>query len=346
MFYKCPKCQKVWQYPIGKCPECFSELEGIFPTSIKVIGISKVEVPTIFHPKIPYFVLVLEDEEGNRWVQKSVKEYKIGEKLQFEVSTDKNAVSIWRLKYDSLEGIEKVINLLGGLELDENSKVLILPALGAATHPYFRDNISPNFLGAILQFLLENYIKPENIKVGAQSFDEMAVEAKAQKSQLLDICLKNKVTPSDLAKGSFLKKIKGNLNFEISEEVYKSDLILNLPILKMGKSAATENILFLLRKENYLALKYLSSDKEIIENLITLLPQFLTIAEAEFTQDSEKFTHFLGLVLASFNSFNLDRVFFEILRQKELPEILKEIKIEDVPIVGRQIKEVSFKPKI
>jgi len=46
---------------------------------------------------------------------------------------------------------------------------------------------------------------------------------------------------------------KGDL--EISEEVFKVDLILNLPILKIGKASSCENLFFLLKKENYLAQK-------------------------------------------------------------------------------------------
>jgi len=364
-FFKCPKCKKIWQYPIEKCPQCFLNLERMKSEKIKVIGVSKVQIPTIFHPKTPYFVLLLEDynppsslppkgrapENRNRWVQKSIKEYKIGDIIEYETSRDKNAVAIWRIKYDILEAMEKVVEFIGGLEINQDSKILILPTLISLKHSYLAENTSPEFLDAILKFLFKIGIKSENVKVASQSFDEIEIGVKAQKSGLLEVCQKNKVMPFDLTKGNFIKKD----DLEISEEVFKSDLILNLPILKMGKAQATENIFFLLKKENFLAQKYLYPpseseggkeggpsliEKEIFEKLEKEIPQFLTVAEGNYVQDEKGFTHYLNLVFASFNSKNLDSVFFEITKRK-LPEILEDVKIEELKVLGREIDEVA-----
>ena len=339
-FFKCSKCKRVWQYPIEKCPDCFLNLERIKSKKIKVIGVSKVQIPTMFHPKTPYFVLLLEDENGNKWIQKSVKEYKIGgNEFETEVKrNDENAVSIWRVKYDILEAVEKVIDLLGGLKIDPQTKILILPTLISATHPYLTENTSPEFLESTIKYLFENGVGIHNIKVCGQSFNEFPVEASTQKSQLLKVCQELKVLPINLAEKNFLKK--GGL--EISEEVFSADLILNLPILKMGKAQASENLFKLLKKENYLAQKYLSSNEEIFKKLIESLPKILTIAEADSVQKPDGFVAHLGLVLASFNSLILDRIFFEITMEKNLPEILKGIKINGIPIVGREIEEVKF----
>jgi len=344
MFFQCPKCRKVWQHPVGKCPECFLELERMKSEKIKVIGVSKVSIPTMFHPKIPYFVLALEDEKGNKWVQKSTKEYNIGEEFKIESSEDKNAVAIWRFKYDILEGIEKVVELLGGL-LPINwlgAKILILPTLILPRHPYFVENTSPQFLESLIKYLKEKGAKLENIKVVGQSFDETPIEVSVQKSQLLRACQDYKIMPLDLAKTNFAKKTQDNFTVEISEEVFNSDLIINLPILKMGKISASENILKFLKKENYLVLKYLYSNEEIIENLNKVLPQYLTIAEAQSVQKPDQFIAHLGLIFSSFNSLNLDRVFAEVTMMKELPECLKKVKIEDIPIIGRKIEEVQY----
>ncbi|PIV64877.1 MAG: hypothetical protein COS09_02525, partial [Candidatus Nealsonbacteria bacterium CG01_land_8_20_14_3_00_12] len=189
MFYRCSKCKKIWQYPIERCPDCFSDLERIKSEKIKVIGISKVTIPTIFHQKIPYFVLVLEDENGNKWTQKSIKEYKIGDLFKVEPCTDKNAVAIWRIKYDILEAIEKVIELLGGPppNLGWGTKILILPTLVSPKHPYLAINTNPKFLESLIKYLIEIGGDVKNIKVAAQSFDETPIEASAQKSQLLNV---------------------------------------------------------------------------------------------------------------------------------------------------------------
>ena len=346
MFYQCPKCKKVWQYPVDICPECFLALGRIKSAKIKVIGISQITIPTMFHPKVPYFVLVLEDENGNKWVQKSIKEYQIGEMFKVEPCTDREAVAIWRIKYDILEGIETVIELLGGITPHQKSwwgaKILILPTLISPRHPYFAENISPQFLESTIKYLLEKGAKVENIKVSGQSFNEIPIEASAQKSQLLQVCQNFKILPLDLAKTNFIKKTEGEFNFEISEEVFNSDLIINLPILKMGKISATENILKILKKENYLGLKYLYSEEKIIENLNKVLLQYLTLAEAQSVQKPDQFISRLSLIFASFNSLNLDRVFAEVCLSKELPECLKKVKIDDIPIVGRKIEELQY----
>jgi hypothetical protein len=337
-FFQCPKCKRVWQYPIERCPDCFLRLERAKSKKAKVIGGGKTTIPSIFHQKVPYFVYVLEDENKNRWIQKSERELKFGQEIETEKAKDKNSVAIWTVKYDFFEAIEKLVEILGGINLNEKSKILILPTLIKDSHSYFRDNTSPEFLGGAIDFLLENGIQPQNIKVCSQSFDEVEIEKKAQKSGLLEVCQRQKVIPFDFGQGNFVKK--GNL--EISEEVFKADLILNLPILKIGRASSCENLFFLLRKENYLAQKYLYSEIEIFEKLKEQLPEVLTIAEANRVQDKNGIVHYLNLALASFNPKNLDRVFFEITREKELPEMIKEVKIESIEILGRKISEVEF----
>jgi len=340
-FFQCPKCKKKWQYPIEKCPQCFEDLIRMRPEKIKVIGVSKSTAPTLFHPFVPYFVLLLEDEKGNRWVQKSQKEYKIGQDFKITPASEKNAVAVWKIKYDILEGLEMVEKLISGIgNLTEKKKILILPSLTIPNHPHLRDNTSPEFLEAVLKFLIEKGAKTEKIKVASQSFDEIPIESTAVKSQLVEICQKFNITPLDLAKGDFLKKEKDGFNFEISKEIFDSDLIINLPILKIGKMSASENILKLIKKENYLGLKYLHPEEEILENLNKVLPNFLTLAEANYVQKPNKLVGFLGLILASFNVLHLDRVFAEI--TLNTPEELKKIEIKNIPIVGREIEELKY----
>jgi len=335
-FFQCKNCKKIWQQNIEKCPFCFSPLERIRSKKAKIIDVAKVEIPSVFNLKVPYFILLLEDERGNRWVQKTFKEYKVGEEIFFEIAKTKEAVAIFKVKYDFFEAIEKVVELLGGIKISQSSKILILPTLVSVAHPYFRENTSPEFLEATLKFLLESGAKPENIKVASQSFDEVDIVSKAQKSELLKVCQKFKVLPQNLAEGEFLKKE----DLEISKEVFKADLILNLPILKMGRPQATENIFVLLKKENFFAQKYLFSENEIFEKLKKEIPEFLTIAEAKDVQDERKVVHPLNLVFASFSPKNLDRVFIEITNSK-MPEILKDVKIENIEILGREIEDVK-----
>jgi hypothetical protein len=336
-FFKCPKCKRVWQYPIGKCPDCFLKLERVRGEKTKVIGGGKTTIPSIFHQKVPYFVYVLEDENKNRWIQKSEKELKVGEEIEIEKAKNKDAVAIWRVKYDFFEAIEKLVKILN-VKFEKSSKILILPTLVKDSHSYFRDNTSPEFLEATIRFLMENGVEPQNIKVCSQSFDEVETEKKAAKSGILEVSQKQKVILFNLVRGNFVKK--GDL--EISEEVFKVDLILNLPILKIGKASSCENLFSLLKKENYLAQKYLYSEIEIFEKLKNQIPEVLTIAEANRVQDKNGIVHYLNLALASFDPKNLDRVFCEITKEKELPEMVKEVKIESIGVLGRKVSEVGF----
>jgi hypothetical protein len=184
---------------------------------------------------------------------------------------------------------------------------------------------------------LEKKIKLENIRIIAQSFNEISIEGMAQKSGLLDVCLKNKIMPIDLSKLVFVKK--GNL--EISEDVLNADLVLNLAMMKIEKASAADNIFKVLKKENYSALKYLKSEEEIVGELKNYLSNLVNIGEAEFIQKTDKTVVYSGLILGSRSFLNLDRVFSEITTFK-IPEIVKVIEMQNIEIIGRDIKEVRY----
>jgi len=340
MFYYCPKCKQTWQYPIEKCPECFSQLKREDSQVLKVIGVSKTNIPTILHPKVPYFILLLEDEKSRKFVQKSEKEYKIGDEFKIKAAKNKSTVAVWRIKYDLEDALEKLLGLVGEIKINPETKVLILPTLISPKHPYLRENTSPEFLKEVISYFFRKGVRPENVKVAGQSFDEIPIEGSVQKSGLLPVFQELKIAPFNLAQGNFVKKDK----FEVSEELFKNDLIINLPIMKadadLKVKGALFNLLKLLKKENYLSLKYLSSDEEIIQEFKKIIPEILTIAESYKVQRKDGISTFLGIHLAGFNPLNLDRVFAEII-MSELPDYLKSVRIEEIEIVGRQIKEVQ-----
>lgn len=344
MFYRCPKCKRVWQYLIEKCPECFLNLEKIESKNLKVIGISRVTIPSPLHPKVPYFVLLLEDENKNKFVLKSMEEYKIGEKFEIKGKKSKNGVAIWRVKYDLAEAIEKAISLIGGLEINSSKKILILPTLISVCHPHLRENTHPEILDELIKFLIKEGAKRENIKVVGQSFSETPIEAMAKKSQIFSIGEKNKVEFLNLEKANFKRIEKGDLVFEISEEVFKNDLIINLPILKLdqklGVKGAMENLTRFWKRESFLGQKYLYGEEDLILKLKDVLPETLNVADGTIIQKSNQESVILDLILASFNPLNLDRVFAEI-SAIDLPDYLKPFEIKGIEIFGRQIEEVK-----
>ena len=354
MFFKCPKCNKVWQYPIEKCPECFLNLERIKSKNIKVIGVSKVTIPTMPHPSVPYFVLLLEDENGNKWVQKSIKEYKIGaafgeprskgrDKFQVESFQNKNSVAIWRAKYDFLEPIEKLIELLGGISINQDSKILILPTLISPTHPHFAQNTRPEILDALLKFLIKQGVNAKNISVASQSFNDFPIEACAKKSRLADIAAGYGVRLINLVEKGFQKE---NPGFEVTKLLSKNDLTINLPILKidskLGVKGALYNLTKLLKKESFESKKNTLGEEKLLTELKNALPKILTIADGTKILKSNGMNTFLGVIMISFNPLNLDRVFAEI-SMISLPEYLKSTKIEEIKVLGRKIKEIQYK---
>jgi len=346
MFYKCVKCKNKWQYPILKCPECFSATEKFDGKNIKVAGVSIVSIPTLLHPIVPYFGLILEDDKGNRWAYKSTKEYKIGDDFKIETTAERDAVAIWRIKYDIFEAIEKIIGTIEHFKVAKDFKVLILPTLIIPKHSYLAFNTNPQILDGIINFLLKKGIDSKNIKIAAQSFDEIPIKASASKSGLLDICLKHKIAPFDLAQGEFIKEEKDGFVFEISKEALDSDFILNLPILKMdeksGIQGATKNIIKLLKKESYLGLKYLYSEDEILIKLNELLKNCFHVGDGLVIQNTNQYTNFLGILFASFNPLNLDRVFAQVVGSKKLPKYLASLDAKKIKTFGRTIEEVKY----
>jgi len=113
----CRKCNKKWLYPIEKCIYCNEKIEKEIGERTKVIGVSKVNVPSPYHPIVPYYVLILEDEHGNRMPKKSMREWKIGDEYKWQPSDDDSAVSIVKIKYDIYEAVKESLDNCQSLSL-------------------------------------------------------------------------------------------------------------------------------------------------------------------------------------------------------------------------------------
>jgi hypothetical protein len=345
-FYQCKKCNQTWQYPVKKCPDCFLDLVRLKSEKSKVIGISKVNIPSIMHPVVPYFVLLLEDEHGNKWAHKSIKDYKIGDDFVVQKSTSKDAVSIWRIKYNIEHAIEKSIELLNLTDINQNSKILLLPTISTPKHPYLLESTSPEFLEAVLQYLFRLGVDTQNIKVASQSFNDFEIEKILKKSKLIDVCEKNNIEFLDFAKTEFVQKEKNGILVGLSKELFDKDLIINIPILKLnektGPKGATENLIKVVQKDSFLELQQSNKLDILLKVIQDFLPQTLTVADADRIKKSNQFIAYLGLVLAGFSSKNLDKVFLEICMKDVSPKYLNQIKTEDIEVVGRQIDEVKY----
>src|SRR3989338_7132437 len=165
----CEKCSKKWIYPIEKCVYCKSNIKKKKGSKLKVIGMTKVTIPSPMHPIVPYNIILLEDEHGNRMPKKTMREYKIGDKYEIQKAKTDDAVSIAKVKYDIYEAIKEAVELLKGAGLKPGDKVLVKPSIITSAYPYQAVNTNSNFLNALLAVLLEQGIKREDIIVAEQA---------------------------------------------------------------------------------------------------------------------------------------------------------------------------------
>jgi len=81
MIWKCTACNRQWYYPVDKCIFCNKDLILLTSTSFVVKGYTKVLTPSSEHDNVPYYELLLEDENKNLHTRKSFKPYAIGEHI-------------------------------------------------------------------------------------------------------------------------------------------------------------------------------------------------------------------------------------------------------------------------
>src|SRR3989338_4099999 len=108
----CEKDNKKWMYPIQKCIYCKGPIKKQISRKAKVIGITKVNIPSPMHPAVPYNVILLEDEHGNRMPKKTMREYNIGDSYVEPKASSEDAVSVVRVKYDIYEAVKHAIGLV------------------------------------------------------------------------------------------------------------------------------------------------------------------------------------------------------------------------------------------
>ena len=194
----CERDNKKWIYPIKKCVYCRGPIIKQKGRKAKVIGITKVNIPSPMHPIIPYNVILLEDENGNRMPKKTMKNYNIGEEYVIEKAKTDDAVIIEKIKYDPYEALKESINLLESSGMGENDKVIIKPSIIQPAYEYTATNTNPKILDVLITYLKEHKIK--DIIVAEQAMIGNDTLAAAKKSGILDICKKHDVNFVELEK--------------------------------------------------------------------------------------------------------------------------------------------------
>jgi uncharacterized protein (DUF362 family) len=356
--WKCNSCNKVWIYPIKKCFYCKGNIDRIDIKPKKIIGITKVTVPSPLHPIVPYNILLLEDEGGNRIPRKTMKEYRVGGEFIEEKAKTDNAVSIVKTKYDIYDAIKNALELIN-FEISSSSKILIKPNIVIAAYPYQTVCTNPRVVEAIIKLLLDKGINKENISVGEQSvFGEDTIKA-ATKSGILSVCKKYNINFIDLSKTEFEERTIESYKFKISREVLNKDLIINVPVLKthsqLGISGALENMTRVVNVETQKEMSKTNPDEQIA--CLSKYIQYLTIADGTIgMQGTGPFLtgepSFLNLILASRDPVALDTVFCE-LGMFDIPAYIKTASkvgvgnsnLKEIEIVGYELEATKLELK-
>ena len=343
VFYFCKKCKRKWWHPIERCPYCFERLSEAESKNYKVIAEAKVFIPTLLHPKIPYYVLALEGEKGERFIFKSKKEKKVGENFEIKKrKKEEKGVAIWRVRYNFKDAIKKTFEIYN-LSLSSQKKVLIIVTLRAPSYPHLGENTDPKFLEGFLESLFEKGFKESQIKIASQSFSSLPAELLASRSQLLDVAFKNLVEVFDFSKEKFMKIKKEKYIFEISQKISEFDYIFFLPapVLKKDKiEGASFSQSFVLSQENFYGLSYLFKEKmkevflALFQALLEFKKKIFFLCGQERVKKSSGSVGYFNLILLSEDPLLMDEVLFQIFNPQK-----RDKKIQTF---GREIDEVSF----
>ncbi len=84
--WECKICAKQWHHAVDKCLFCGGDVHAISNKKFMVIGVTEVFVPSVEHEAVPYYDLLLEDEQGHKLIKKTFDEYNIGDSLVLDSS--------------------------------------------------------------------------------------------------------------------------------------------------------------------------------------------------------------------------------------------------------------------
>jgi uncharacterized protein (DUF362 family) len=326
----CEKCDKKWIHPVEKCLYCNGDIKKQIGTNLKVIGVTKVHAPSPLHPIVPYNILMLGDENGNRMPKKTIKDYNVEDSYEDKADSSENTVAVVKIKYDFYEAVKEALELMGDVEVNENTKILIKPNLAIPGYSYIGICTNPRVLAGLIQYLIEKGAKKENITIAEQSFF-VPLEKIAKKSGIDNVIKKFGVNYVDISKTEFEEKQEREFTFEVSKIVNDFDLILNVPVIKtdmiVGIDGAFENLTRFLSKKTF---DELAKDPKKAVSALTLLPKifpkFITIGDASIGMQGNGpgmngVPGFYNLIFAARNPVVHDKAVQEVFCLRKLPYV-------------------------
>lgn len=93
MAYRCNHCNKKWDFPVERCIFCGNAINSDEESlKYEILGYSEVHIPSLGNESIPYYVYLLKDENGNKFIKKSFSQCQIGDLFELESNKSQDLV--------------------------------------------------------------------------------------------------------------------------------------------------------------------------------------------------------------------------------------------------------------
>ncbi|OIP98413.1 hypothetical protein AUK40_01595 [Candidatus Wirthbacteria bacterium CG2_30_54_11] len=172
MYYRCTACQQTWYYPIDRCVFCHQPVTRVTPEKFTIRALTEVQIPSREHQKVPYTVLLLEDEHGQTHTRKTFQSYRVGETIEdTTAAASQRTVIATKIRYSLDEAADRLFRLMGPLSIENKSKIAILSSC---------TDSDPALLVLLVDHLLKNGAQTDNITIGERFADDKAI-TKAKK---------------------------------------------------------------------------------------------------------------------------------------------------------------------
>ncbi|MBS7622261.1 DUF362 domain-containing protein [Candidatus Bathyarchaeota archaeon] len=286
MVWFCPNCSLEWSYPVKYCTNCRKETGKKDSSRYVVVGFTQISIPSPKNETVPYYVVLLEGDSGGRILKKTFKEPRLGDEFREVLSGGRTLVSVSRVKYDISGSVAKVLNLLGDVKINETQKVLIKPNLSFPANASSGVVTNPLVVEGVIEYLLSNGARREDILVGDSCAIGFDMNSILRKSGLGEVCERMGVEFIDLEEcGTVLREIEisgEKFRIEFADEVFKRDLIVNLPVVKThfqaGVSLALKNMKGCAKSQSKKYMHRFGLQKAIAY-MNLLLPKYVTVAD-------------------------------------------------------------------
>lgn len=314
MYYQCKQCNKTWYYPIEKCIFCHKPVTEVIPTRFTIEAVTEVQVASREHPKVPYFVLLLRDENGQTHSLKTFKQYKEGDNLEPESSAGiRHAVLASRVKYSLKEAFSDLIRLQGETGLKPDMKVIIKLSLSKPAAYNSGEVSNAQLVKLLCSYLLELGLKKDQIILAERipaSEDQARILAK---TDIAKACSELGIEFINLQEQQHETISQGGVLFDLPKVFLGADLVISLAplMVNLGKdnAPASQNL------ANIFPGQVSANLSKLGQKADDILPPVLSLIDAQnaiVLADSGKSKRELGALFLSDDYLALDKALVEL----------------------------------